>query len=261
MPNIFCCNSISVSEISYSVEMSDLKNYLSDVGTIYFVVLITDSGLKLDSALGVLQILKHKLLLIGLSNKEDSHKTDIYDFFQLNGGVYIIEDGRQKSMSHFAKLEKKDYLTYSNVRYSTIFPSFQMYDPHENPKLVEGANKVLLDLLLVFDECKKTEVLQTAKDLAEWILQTNDNTAPTEIYQLNLLQTVKRERELTKEEKNLLKSIALNNSNCNEILFGSHLLLGNYELAEEYFGRMEAKSQKELKELPIYQFLKNLKLK
>jgi len=124
----------------------------------------------------------------------------------------------------------------------------------DNSTIIEAANKVLLDILLVYDESKerKTEILCAAKSLAEWILELNN----TETAQLNLLQTIRRERQFTKEEKEILLSIALDNQNKKEILFGANLLLDNQELAAKYFEQLDFTYQEQYKQYPIYKFKK-----
>jgi hypothetical protein len=217
-------------------------------------------GLKKDSILGIMEILTLKLLLVCIPNKDNENNMEIYDFFQLNNDLvtFTDEDGKQNFISQYVKLGKNDYLKYSNIRYNTILFSFQRFYSESNTKMIEGANKVLLDLLSVYDENteNKTEIWQTAKELAEWLLQTNNKIVPTEIYQLNLMQVIRRERELTKEEKEILTSIALNNQNSNEILFGANLLLGYQEFAEKYFGQLDTTVQEAYKQYPIYKFWK-----
>jgi hypothetical protein len=216
------------------------------------------SGLKINSPLSIMRISTFSLLLACLPNAESKNKTDIYDFSQLNSLIvtYTDEDNKCKPISQYVKLEKDDYFKYSNIRYNTILSSFKICYSSDNYKLIDGANKVLLDLLSVYDECEKSEILQAAKDLAEWILQISDKLMPIEIYQLNLLQTIKRERELTKDEKNILKSIALNINNHKEILFGANLLLDNQELADGYFEQLDTISQEHYTKYPIYKFRK-----
>jgi hypothetical protein len=66
----------------------------------------------------------------------------------------------------------------------------------------------LLELLSAYDKDpeKSVVILDTAKNFAEWLDTERMEILPFEITRLNLLQTYKRERELTIDEKRELLS-------------------------------------------------------
>lgn len=214
-------------------------------------------GIELENPLIFMNILNINLLLVVISDDNNPDEAKIYDFSQMQDKFVTAqeEDGKYFPISQYVLLKKDDYLQYSNIRYDVILKSFQDCYSVDNPIIIEGANKVLLDLLSVYDENKekKNEILSAAKDLAQWLLELN-NAAP---FQLNLLQTIRREREFTKEEKDILISIVFDNENPKEILFAANLLLDNQDVATRYFEQLNSAIQEQYKQFPIYQFKKS----
>jgi hypothetical protein len=236
---------------------------LTDMDRRNFATLITAfidkkkvKGVQSESPLVFMKMLKFNLLLLFLEDKNNSNEVEIHDFFQMPDELVTIkeEDGKHSLTSQYIILKKDDYLHYSNTRFDAILTSFQKYYSADNSTTIDAANKVLLDLLSVYDESKekKSEILCAAKDLAEWLFELNN----VETFQLNLLQTIRREREFTKEEKDILLAIVLNNQNREDILFGANLLLDNQDVAEKYFERLDSAAQEQYKQYPIYKFKK-----
>jgi len=257
----------AVQVLDYLNIKGDIKiSELTDMDKSNLTILITalidkkpvSSALQ-ESPLVFMHILNFKLLLVFIQDEKNSNNYEIYDFFQIPDKLVTIKDenGKLSFISQYIILKKDDYLEYSNTRYSTILTSFQRCYNENNSIIIDSANKVLLNLLSTYDVSneKKSEILCAAKDLAEWLLKIK-NTDPT-IYQLNLLQTIRREREFTKDEKDILVSIALNNQNRVDILFGANLLLDNQDIAAKYFEKLDTAIQEEYKQYPIYKFKKN----
>jgi hypothetical protein len=254
-----------VQILDYLNIKDDIKiSELTDMDRRNFSTLITAfidnkkvKGIKSESPLVFMKILNFNLLLLLLEDKNNADEVEIYDFFQIPDKLVTIkeEDWKRSLIPQYIILKKEDYLKYSNTRYDSILTSFQKcYSANNSTIIIEAANKILLDLLLVYDESKekKSEILCTAKDLAKWLLEINNS----EIFQLNLLQTIKREREFTKEEKDRLLLIAQNSQNTDEILFGANILLDYQEMAEHYFKRLDSTAQETHKQYPICKFKK-----
>ena len=129
-------------------------------------------------------------------------------------------------------------------------PSFQ--EITDNPHILEHANWTLLELLLAYDASndKAQKLLKAAKQFAEWI----QSEEPNDIHLINLLQTIKRERELSKGEKRDLFIIIENKEQLEPVLVAAHLLLGNETVAEMHFEHLDEEEKSNFRTWPIFRF-------
>lgn len=203
-----------------------------------------------------LKISNITLMLFFVKSENNETTYEIKDFF--NSGmmfVYKGEDGVMLRAPAYSFLRKKDYLKVSNINYDDILPSYKALQELNN-RIFELANQDMLQILLAYDESepRKDNLLITAKNIAEWILNEDTDNLPIEIKILNCLQITKRERKLNSEEKQKLFSISQNSSSRIDVKVASYLLLENSELAEYHFNQMLPKEQEGFKSFPIYYF-------
>lgn len=180
----------------------------------------------------------------------------ILDLFKTEINLSAVdEDGAKYKVPTCAILKPEDFLNISNIRLDALLPSYRELN---TPNSRERANWTLLHLLSAYDMSKATrpELLRTAKAFAKWLDDFNDDVLPSELTVLNLLQTIKRERDLSKEEKKKLYSITEDSLQEKEYVVGAHLLLGNQVAAEMNFENLEPKAQEAFKNYPIYHFWK-----
>lgn len=197
-------------------------------------------------------------LMVIFQHSEEATTYDVYDFFKKEIRIsYDCEYGEKLPISQFILLDKDYLLKISNVDFNALLPSFQCTEQHADT--INRANFFLLELLAAYDLSNDTrkEILKAALDFAEWIYQSDEHTLSWEIKNLNLLQTIKRERELKKEEKQILYSIIENHTNSEEVLIGSYLLLDQQEAAEIHFAKLSSQAQNEFKSFPIFRFWNN----
>lgn len=197
-------------------------------------------------------------VMLSFFSCEEAGTYQIYDFFRTNHSIgYKDQNGDMQPISQFAILNKEDYLNLSNIKFDVLLPSYQSIK--NNPYIYERVNMVLLDLLSAYDESenKRKEILNTAKAFAVWLMDTDDTMLAYEIKKLNLLQTIKREREINNEELKALVAIIENNATREDTLVGAYLLLNNQVAAEMHFDRLEPTEQENFKEYPIYKFWKS----
>lgn len=180
----------------------------------------------------------------------------IYDFFsyKYKNVVYYDENENPQPISQYHFLKKEDFLKLSNTRFSQLLPSYQSLKD-KNCQIYERANEMHLTLLSVYDECNRRDVLDTAKSFIEWIIANNQETC--DIHNLNLLQTIKRERKFNNKEMDSLCKIIENNIKRYDILVGAYLLLDNQDLAKSYYNRLSSVEQENFKKYPIYKFWNN----
>lgn len=180
----------------------------------------------------------------------------ILDFFKTENKLHAEdENGYKYEVPPCAILNPEDYLKITNIRFDSLLPSYQKIDtPHSR----ERANWTLLNLLSAYDmsNSSRPELLRTAKTFAVWLSEVGDDVLPAEILRLNLLQTIKREREFTIDEIEQLCTITEDLKQREDILVGAHLLLGNNVTAEAHFKKLEPTLQEAFKKYPIYHFWK-----
>lgn len=179
----------------------------------------------------------------------------IDDFFGANVvAAYDGKSGEKLPMSPYAILKADDLIKADNAKWELLLPSFKDVDKHE--ETFERANWFLLELLNAYDKCGNKNILNTAKEFAEWILTAADNEMPKVITTLNSMQVTKRMRELNADEQKILYEIVAEKETPNSAMVGAYLLLDQQALAEIYFGKMEPDEQEEFINYPIYHFWK-----
>lgn len=192
-------------------------------------------------------------LKLFINKSDDGNSYSVKDFFCLESSL-IGEDknGQQMLLSPFSILQEEDYLKISNIDYDAILVSYKTLadiDIHT----YERANFDMLNMLKAYDEKPNTKLLEVAKSIAEWIYHEDQNQSE-DIALLNMLQIVKRERDLNKDEYSKLYIMLENQNLSEEIKVAIYLLLKNQIAAEIYFNRLDAKQQERFKSYPIYRF-------
>ena len=191
-------------------------------------------------------------LILLFSPKEDEPTTYlISDFFSTDILVkYKSKRGDDLPVSQYGLLTVDDFVKADNLKYDVILPSFQRIEKHE--ETFERANWLLLDLLSAYDQTKKIELLNTAKDFSEWILTSTEEEMPYNIKMLNHLQIIKRLRPLNEAEKQTIFKIVANDQCSCSALVGSYILLEQYVSAKIHYDKMSIDEQNEFKKFPIY---------
>lgn len=180
----------------------------------------------------------------------------IHDFFSdqfLYG--YTVDDVRH-FVPPYSTIDQEGWASISNIYFDDILPSFKrIYLQHHDREIFVVANNSLLTILLAYDFCRKKELLETAKQLSQWIFKAcPEETLSTSIRLINLLQVMSRIRDLNKEERIQLLELAENSNNEERIKVGAYLLLKNKDAAEMHFDRMDKELQKNFLKWPIYHF-------
>ncbi len=166
------------------------------------------------------------------------------------------EEKTQHIVPPLSILSEEDYLEISNINYTEIV-SYYKKTLNLNPKIYEIANQDLLKFLKAYDKSmgEKKELLNTAEELAKWILEASEDI-PKEIIQVNYLQTIKRQRPLNDEENRTLLNIIENPNTNKELKVASYLLLDNYISAKIHFSDLDKNAKKLFKQYPIWKFWK-----
>jgi len=193
------------------------------------------------------------LLLWELVDKE-KQLYKIYNYSDYMDTPYFKGNSNENILLIYSALKTDDFIELSNIDLSDILPSFNRVIPL-NDGVYTYVNDCLLKLLLAFDKHKGRSalILETAKEIATWLLEESGEIFPYEIKVLNYLQTIKRDRELTVEEiKKLYEVSEKTDSLMNKL--GANLLLENYMVASLQFEELKDEEKESFKSFPIYRF-------
>ena len=121
----------------------------------------------------------------------------------------------------------------------------------------EAANRFLLELLSAYDNAegaRKGKLLKTCKEFSEWISEAPEDELDGQIKTLNVLQTMKRMRELKPDEMKTLYEMIEAKETREDSKVAAYLLLGQQQAAEMHFAKLSEGEQNEFKKYPIYHF-------
>jgi hypothetical protein len=196
------------------------------------------------------------LFLLDAADKEKS-LYKIYNFFDYKGIIKIKRGDTEHISSLYSVLSPDDYMELSNIDLSKMLQAYKDLINLDN-NIFEPANYDVLNLLLAYDQHNDhpIEILNTAKEIACWLLNESKDKLPTEIKIINYLQTIKRERELTSEENRKLYEIAENENSSLMFKLGANLLLENYIVVRIQFEQLCEQDKEFFRSFPIYKFWK-----
>lgn len=147
--------------------------------------------------------------------------------------------------------KKHDWATIDNLPYDDIYKS--IITPSYFKETIGNINNTLLDIIAAFDESKKTELLNLAIKISQWI---KDNET-YEYSLINYYQCIKRERPLTDTEKSISLDMKYKCKDdiCN---FGISVLLDNADEANYIWSKLSSDNQETLKSFPIFTLYTNM---
>lgn len=195
-------------------------------------------------------------ILCFFKDEEKEGTYNIVDFFQTNMMLtYTGRNGSSLPLSQYAILRANDMLVADNIRYDVLLPSFKSVERHE--ELIDRANWFLLELLTAFDKSGNKEILNTAKEFSDWIMEASEEELSYSVRILNHLQTIKRMRDFNEEETRVLYSLLDDGNSTKQVCVGTYLLLEQQIAAEMNFAKLTSEEQTEFKTYPIYHFWKD----
>ena len=201
---------------------------------------------------------KYTILLY--AEKKENGKYLIDDFFvgaRKLAFAYAVDNSGQKLATSMFSLvfNHEDFPSFINVDYSILVSSYNEMKQY-NPYLTNRANNDMLVLLNTYDkiEIKNKEMLKAAYEINDWIVNTDDKNHELNI--VNKMQIIKRERELSEEETNILFGLLEKAQLADDMKTAIQLLLNNQKAAEYYFNRLKDNEQRFFESFPIYHFWK-----
>ena len=94
--------------------------------------------------------------------------------------------------------------------------------------------------------------MNVCKSFNKWMEEASDEEIEYSIKMLNILQTVKRYRNLNRNEIEILCSIAENKEVGEACKAGAYLLLEQQQAAEIHLAKLSKEEQEKFKKYPIY---------
>lgn len=210
------------------------------------------TGYLLHKSMSNFQIL---LFLDAVDKKKSLYK--VHNFFDYKGIFKVARGNTEYFASHYSVLSPDDYIELSNIDLSKMLPSYKDLND-KDVNIFEAANYDLLNLLFAYDKHTDhpIEILNTAKEIASWLLNESADNLHAEIKMINYLQTIKREKELTAEENRKLYEITENENSSLMFKLGANLLLENHKVARIQFEQLCEQDKEAFISFPIYKFWK-----
>ena len=178
---------------------------------------------------------------------------DKYALFDYFGNHFKVEwkdkDKAPIQISQFSTMQASDFLKFDNLNLPIILQDYKSVPMCG--ELHEIANATMLEMLKAYDQRATTVLLDTAKEMVDWLATFPDFTT-SEVITINELQIALRERSLTFAEQGSLYNIA---ANADDPFYriGAYLLLGAQKEAEELLVSLPEVQQRKFKDFPIYQ--------
>lgn len=160
----------------------------------------------------------------------------------------------------FSFLEQKGFVLFDNIPYDRIVEAYNECYIKDSRVLIQ-ANLDLLHILKAYDELKMPDnlkksklIIGVAQSLAEWLLENERDNSMIAIHQLNILQIIKRQRNFTESEVNLLLHLSQNDSDM--VKAGAFLLLDKLDVAQFVIQQFPEEEKIRFMDFPIAIFAK-----
>ena len=214
-----------------------------------------------ETTLLLLEIGNIKLLLWCAVGKDGM--CAIGDFFDRSIRiVYKISEDETINVSPYSYLqldklwEKVDNIDFDNI----ISSAEEAARQHEYCYMM--SNYDVLAMITAADALEKTDVerskklLEEALKLDEWLIGKEPKDEMRPLHIINKMQIMKRQRELTADERQTLEDMLNDEFAGDMVKAGVYLLLDRQEEFQQLFETMQEDEKKSVKECPIWRFVR-----
>lgn len=214
-----------------------------------------------ETTLLLLEIGNIKLLLWCAVGKDGM--CSIGDFFDRSIRIaYKISEDETINVSPYSYLqldklwEKVDNIDFDNI----ISSAEEAARQHEYCYMM--SNYDVLAMITAADALEKTDVerskklLEEALKLDEWLIGKEPKDEMRPLHIINKMQIMKRQRELTADERQTLEDMLKNEFAGDMVKAGVYLLLDRQEEFQQLFETMQEDEKKSVKEFPIWRFVR-----
>ena len=214
-----------------------------------------------ETTLLLLEIGNIKLLLWCAVGKDGM--CAIGDFFDRSIRIaYKISEDETINVSPYSYLqldklwEKVDNIDFDNI----ISSAEEAARQHEYCYMM--SNYDVLAMITAADALEKTDVerskklLEEALKLDEWLIGKEPKDEMRPLHIINKMQILKRQRELTADERQTLEDMLNDEFAGDMVKAGVYLLLDRQEEFQQLFETMQEDEKKSVKEFPIWRFVR-----
>lgn len=214
-----------------------------------------------EATLLLLEIGNIKLLLWCAIGKDGM--CAIGDFFDRSIRIaYKISEDETIHVSPYSYLqldklwEKVDNIDFDNI----ISSAEEAARQHKYCYMM--SNYDVLAMIMAADALEKTDVerskklLEEALKLNDWLIGKEPKDEMRPLHIINKMQIMKRQRELTADERQMLEDMLNDEFAGDMVKAGVYLLLDRQEEFQQLFETMQEDEKKSLKEFPIWRFVR-----
>ena len=214
-----------------------------------------------EATLLLLEIGNIKLLLWCAIGKDGM--CAIGDFFDRSIRIaYKISEDETINVSPYSYLqldklwEKVDNIDFDNI----ISSAEEAARQHKYCYMM--SNYDVLAMITAADALEKTDVerskklLEEALKLNDWLIGKEPKDEMRPLHIINKMQIMKRQRELTADERQMLEDMLNDEFARDMVKAGVYLLLDRQEEFQQLFETMQEDEKKSLKEFPIWRFVR-----
>lgn len=187
----------------------------------------------------------------------------IGDFFDRSIRIaYKISEDETINVSPYSYLqldklwEKVDNIDFDNI----ISSAEEAARQHKYCYMI--SNYDVLAMITAADALEKTDVerskklLEEALKLNDWLIGKEPKDEMRPLHIINKMQIMKRQRELTADERQMLEDMLNDEFAGDMVKAGVYLLLDRQEEFQQLFETMQEDEKKSLKEFPIWRFVR-----
>lgn len=200
-----------------------------------------------------MKIANISVTLVCFINKENKTEYQLKNAYDKDFIVYHYDlENQENQAPAICSLNKNNFIHDDNIDYDLIVDRITNFKI--NPMLLTFTNKLLLEMLLAFDENKNEILYTTIEKLSQFLLEKD--AFDKEVSKINHYQVQQRKRKLTSEELKEINDIQSKTEN--EITkIGCLILMKSYDLAEALIENLSDEIKQEITQYPIYNLLKN----
>ena len=216
---------------------------------------------KQKTGIFTLDISNITLLLYCVAGKDN--ECVVGDFFDKTVTIeYKVNEKETAKVSPFSYLQNEHFWEkIDNIDYDSIVESAQEVTK-VNDFCFQMSNQDVLAMILASDATEKFDVerskrlLDESLKLDEWLLDNDPRPDLNIVHLINKMQILKRQRELSAEEKQQLMQILEKDELEEPIKVAVNLLLENKKEVDELLATMPDEDKNTMKAYPIWKFYK-----